>query len=244
MWEEAVKICHLSVLFVACAGLVFAQTPLLLRSTPPAPEEVLQALEALGLPPEFTATFSAALLSGFATGRATTTVSLLLLQDLVKLPRDQVLECLEVIRYALSQGFIVDTGLAGSSMMNEARKLLALGRSGEEIVSVLRARLGFLLATRSVLVRSGLISPPVMDPQVPATSADRVVLELAWAVGDFILWEGGSPGDPRFLGYVQDRLNRLSALGVCPMEAGKIASALTPAMLAEIVQLAFQPERR
>jgi len=68
-------------------------------------------------------------LVGFQTGRATTTVTLLLLQDLAKIPKDQAEQTLEILRYALSQGFIVDTGLTGSSMMNEVRKLLALGRS-------------------------------------------------------------------------------------------------------------------
>ncbi len=225
-------------------GLGFGQAVLPFSAQPPSPAEVLQALQALDFSPEFEATLSAAFLSGFRTGRATTTVTLLLLQDLSKLPKGEAEQCLEILRYALSQGFIVDTGLTGSSMMNEARKLLALGRSGEEIVRVLSLRLGFLLATRSVLVRSGLIPPPMLEPEAPAKPEDRVVLELAWSVGDFVLWEGGSPGDPRFLGYVQSRLNRLSALGVCPMEAGKVSALLTPAMLAEIVQLAFQPERR
>lgn len=238
------RILPLSLLAGIVTGLVFGETAPPFSAPPPSPEEVLQSLQTLELSPEFTATLSAALLSGFRTGRATPTVALLLLQDLAKLPKEEAEHCLEIIRYALSQGFIVDPGLAGSSMMNEARKLLALGRSGEEIVRVLSLRLGFLLATRSVLVRSGLIPPPILDPEVPVTPNDRAVLELAWAVGDFILWEGGSPQDPRFLGYVQNRLNRLAALGVFPAEAGKITASLTPAMLAEIAQLAFQPERR
>lgn len=238
------RILPLSLLVGIVVGLVFGETVPPFSAPPPSPEEVLQSLQTLGFSPEFTATLSAALLSGFRTGRATPTVTLLLLQDLAKLPKEESEQCLEVLRYALSQGFIVDTGPAGSSMMNEARKLLALGRSGEEIARVLGLRLGFLLATRSVLARSGLIPPPVLNPEAPVTPNDRVVLELAWAAGDFVLWGGGSPTDPRFLGYVQNRLNRLAALGVCPAEAGKVSAALTPAMLAEIVQLAFQPERR
>jgi hypothetical protein len=225
-------------------GLVFGESVLPLSAQAPSPAEVLNYLAEMGFSQEFTAALSAALLVGFQTGRATTTVTLLLLQDLAKIPKDQAEQTLEILRYALSQGFIVDTGLTGSSMMNEVRKLLALGRSGEEITRVLSLRLGFLLATRSILTRYGLILGSTASPDAPITPTDRLVLELAWACGDFILWEGGGPSDPRFLPFVQERLNRLCIVGVLPAEAGKIGAALTPEALQEIVRLAFQPERR
>jgi hypothetical protein len=199
----------------------------------------------MGFSPEFTQALSVALLASFNSGRATTTVTYYLFQDLARLPKDQAEQALEIIRYALSQGFIVDTGLAGSSMMNEARKLLVLGRSGEEIVRVLGLRLGFLVATRSVLTRYGLISLSEIGPGVPLTPVDRLILELAWAVGDFVLWESGALHDPRLFGFVQGRLNRLASLGVLsPDVTGRVAAALTPTILEEIVRLAFQPERR
>lgn len=211
----------------------------------PSPNDVLAFLAGMGFSPEFTAALSTALAAGFQTGRATTTVTLLLLQDLTKIPKDKAEGILEVLRYALSQGFIVDTGLAGSSMMNEARKLLALGRSGEEISGVLSLRLGFLLATRAVLAHYGLVPGTVVGPEAPLTPTDRLILELAWALGDFILWEGGSPQDPRILPYVQGRLSRLAALGVIPSALAEgTAAALTQNILAEIARLAFQPERR
>ncbi len=239
------RIFLLSLLVTFWAGFAFPEALLPLAASPPSPAEVLQFLEGMGFAPEFTAALSAALLSGFKSGRATTTVTLLLLQDLAKIPQEQAEGILEIIRYALSQGFIVDTGLTGSSMMNEVRKLLALGRSGQEIFRVLGLRLGFLQATRAVLVGHGLLPSSAPGPEAPLTPADRVVLETAWAVGDFILWEGGSPDDPRFLGYVQGRLNRLATLGVCPAGmAQEISAALTPGILAEIVRVVFQPERR
>lgn len=225
-------------------GLAWGQT-VSPAGPPPAPEEVLQFLSGMGFSPEFTAALTSTLSAGFKSGRTTTTVTLLLLQDLTKVPRDQAEQALEIVRYALSQGFIVDTGLTGSSMLNEVRKLLTLGRDWEEVLRILSLRLGFLLATRSVLGRHGLITVGALGPEVPLTSADRLVLELSWAVGDFILWEGGSASDPRFLGYVQGRLNRLVALGVlCSEDTGRVTAALTPTLLEEIVQLVFQPERR
>ena len=226
------------------AGFVFGEAVFPLTAPAPSPAEVLNYLAEIGFSQEFTTALSTTLLLGFQTGRATTTVTLLLLQDLAKIPKEQAEQTLEILRYALSQGFIVDTGLTGSSMMNEARKLLALGRSGEEISRVLSLRLSFLLATRDVLGRYGLMPGSPASPDAPITPTDRLILELAWACGDFILWEGGGPSDPRFLPFVQERLNRLCAVGVLPAEAGRIGAALTPEILQEIVRLVFQPERR
>lgn len=239
------RIFLLSLLLISLAGSALPQAILPSAAPPPSPEEVLQFLEGMGFTPGFTAALSTALLSGFKTGRATTTVTFLLLQDLALIPREQAEEILEIIRYALSQGFIVDTGLTASSMMNEVRKLLALGRSGEEISRVLGLRLAFLLATRNVLLGHGLLPPSTPSPEAPLTPADRLILELAWALGDFILWEGGSPEDPRFLEYVRGRLNRLATLGVCPLDmAQEVSAALSPNILAEIVRFVFQSERR
>ncbi|MEN3010203.1 MAG: hypothetical protein ABDI20_04365 [Candidatus Bipolaricaulaceae bacterium] len=220
--------------------------PVVLPSSPcPAPEEVLQFLLGMNLAPEFRAAVAGALSAGMATGRATPTVSLLLLQDLARLPREAAERILEVIRFALAQGFIVDTGLAGSSMMNEARKLLALGRKPEEIEAVLRMRLAVLLATRSVLSRSGVVAASPAPPDKPLPPEERFVLEVAWAVGDFVLWEGGSFADPRLFPFVQGRLNRLCSVGVLSAEqCQRSVVALTPEMLQEIGRLAFQPERR
>jgi|GEM_PF-923528 len=237
------RIALLSLLFLALSLLAVSQGIAIPLRTP-APEEVLGFLAGMNLPPAFKSALAEAFTSAFATGRATTTVTLLLLQDLTAIPPDKAERGLEIIRYAISQGFIVDTGLSGSSMMNEARKLLALSRTWEEIEYVLSLRLNFLLATRSTLARYGLIQLGKIGPDVPLTPADRLVLEVAWAVGDFVLWEGGDPGDPRILAFVQERLNRLCSVGVLPAEAAKLMAALTPEMLQEIVRLVFQPMER
>ena len=237
------RIALLSLLFLSLSLLAVSQGIAIPLRTP-APEEVLGFLAGMNLPPAFKAALAEAFTSAFATGRATTTVTLLLLQDLTAIPPDKAERGLEIIRYAISQGFIVDTGLSGSSMMNEARKLLALSRTWEEIEYVLSLRLNFLLATRSTLARYGLIKLGKIGPDVPLTPADRLVLEVAWAVGDFVLWEGGDPGDPRILAFVQERLNRLCSVGVLPAEAAKLMAALTPEMLQEIVRLVFQPMER
>lgn len=238
------RIALLSLLFWALGLASLGQT-FPLAQAPPTAEEVLTFLSGMGLSPEFTAAFSSALSAAFRSGRATTVVTLLLLQDLAKLPAERAEGVLEIIRYALAQGVIVDTGLAGSSMMNEARKFLALGRGCEEMERVLGLRLGLLLATRSALLRYGLIQLGPIGPETPVTPTDRLILEVAWAVGDFLLWEGGNPADPRFLGYVRERLNRLGAVGVLAAEeSGRIVAALTLEILQEIARIAFQPERR
>jgi len=237
------RIALLSLLFLALSLLAVSQGIVIPLRTP-APEEVLGFLAGMNLPPAFKSALAEAFTSAFATGRATTTVTLLLLQDLTTIPPDKAERGLEIIRYAISQGFIVDTGLAGSSMINEARKLLALGRAWEEIEYVLGLRLNFLLATRSTLARYGLIQVGKIGPDVPLTPADRFVLEVAWAVGDFVLWEGGDPGDPRILTFVQERLNRLCGVGVLPADVAQLAAALTPEILHEIVRLVFQPMER
>lgn len=220
--------------------------PVVVPAAPkPSAEEVLQFLAGMNLSPEFRAALASVLRAGLATGRATPTVSLLLLQDLAPLPREVSERLLEVIRFALAQGFIVDTGLSGSSMMNEVRKLLALGRQPEEIEAVLRVRLAVLLATRSVLLRYGLVATPPTPPDQPLPPEERFVLEVAWAVSDFLLWEGGAPSDPRLFAFVQARLNRLCSVCVLSEEqCQRNVASLTPEMVQEIGRLAFQPERR
>lgn len=237
------RIALLSLLFLAFS-LFPASQGITIPLRVPTPEEVLSFLRGMNLPPEFKAALAEALTLAFRSGRATTTVTLLLLQDLTAIPADKAERGLEIIRYALSQGFIVDTGLAGSSMMNEARKLLALGRAWEEIEYVLSLRLNFLLATRNTSARYGLIHFGKIGPDVPLSPSDRFVLEVAWAVGDFVLWEGGNPGDPQILSFVRERLNRLAAVGVLPADAAKLTAALTLEILQEIVRLAFQPAER
>lgn len=241
MWEKAVLVVLLSLV----AFFAWAQ-PVIAPAVPsPAPEEVLVFLSGMSLSPEFRAAFASVLGPGLATGRATPTVSLLLLRDLAALPPGTAERLLEPIRFALAQGFLVDTGLTGSSMMNEVRKLLALGRQPEEIEGVLRIRLAMLLATRSVLSRHGLVASPPLAPDKPLPPEERFVLEAAWAVADFILWEGGTIADPRLFGFVQTRLNRLCAVGVISGEqCQRTLVALTLEMLQEIGRLAFQPERR
>lgn len=208
------------------------------------PEEVLHFLSGMDLSLEFRASFAEALRAGLTTGRATPAVSLLLLQDLAALPKEEVEIILEPIRLALAQGFIVDTG-ASSSMMNEVRKLLAVGGKPADIEAVLRVRLALLVATRNVLNRYGVVLSPPASPDAPLRPEERFVLEVAWAVGDFVLWEGGTFADPRLFQFVQGRLNRLCSVGVLsPEVCKKGVAALTPQMLQEIGRIAFQPERR
>ncbi len=231
---------------LSLVAVVALAQPVVVPTIPcPTPEEVLQFLAGMNLSPEFRGALASVLAAGLATGRATPTVSLLLLRDLSSLPREAAERLLEPIRFALAQGFIVDTGLTGSSMMNEVRKLLVLGRRPEEIEGVLKTRLAMLLATRSVLTRYGLVHAPPLPPDKPLPPEERFVLEVAWGVSDFLLWEGGTLTDPRLRTFVQTRLNQLCAVGVLSAEqCSWSATALTLEMFQEIGRLAFQPERR
>lgn len=230
-------------LSLTLAGLLLTLGQLLALASSPA--DVLNLLQGMNLSPEFTAALSAALTAGFSSGRATPANTLLLLQTLQKIEPEKAERILEIVRYALAQGFIVDPGPTGSSLVNEALKLFRFGRSAEEVEGVLSARVSLLVSTRSVLSRYGLITVGPVGPGVPLTPQDRLVLELAWAVGDLFLWKGRSPEDPQFLPDVQKEVNRMVGLGVVKKEAASpVLAALTPEMLQEIVRLAFPRERR
>ncbi|MFH1610112.1 MAG: hypothetical protein ABID40_05760 [Candidatus Bipolaricaulota bacterium] len=214
-----------------------AQFPL---SPPPPPGDVLAFLQTMEISPELKAAFAPVLGAGLTTGRATPQVSLLLLRQLAELASSQADEALAVFHQALERGFIVDTGLTGSSLMNGVLKLLQMGYPWEVVVSNLRLRYNLLVATQGVLLQYGIIGTGAQGPGGPLLPQDRLVLETAWAVGDFML---GQPREP-MEAFVRARLLNLCGSVFSKSTVDPLLAALTLELVQEIASRAFQPERR
>ncbi|HAZ27526.1 TPA: hypothetical protein DCY67_02760 [Candidatus Acetothermia bacterium] len=228
---------------VLAVGLVLfavgavSQVPL---SPPPAPEAVLAFLQTMAISPEVKAALGPVLGAGLATGRATPHVSLLLLRRLSELPPAQAEQVLAVFPRALERGFIVDTGLAGSSLMNDVLKLLMMGHPWELVVSNLWLRYSLLVAAQEVLLEHRVIGPGAQGPGGPLLPQDRLVLETAWAVGDFMLAQRREPMEA----FVRARLLNLRDSVLPASTVDPLLAVLTPELVQEIERRAFQPERR
>lgn len=217
-----------------------AQFPL---SPPPLPGEVLAFLQTMAISPELKAAFAPVLGAGLATGRATPQVSLLLLRQLAELASSQAEEALAVFRQALERGFIVDTGLTGSSLMNRVLMLLQMRKPWEEVVLYdLGLRYNLLVATQIVLSRYGLVGAGPQGPSGPLLPQDRLILETAWAVAE--VWGPvmpGQPGEP-MEAFVRARLLNLRGSVLAPSTVDPLLAALTPELVQEIASRgAFQP---
>ncbi len=215
---------------------VAAQYPL----APAAPGDVLAFLQTMSISAELKAALLPVLGSGLATGRATPQVSLLLLRQLAELPASQAEEALAVFHQALDRGFIVDTGLTGSSLMNGVLKLLQMGHPWETVIANLQLRYNLLVATQWVFLKYGIIGTGAQGPGGPLLPQDRLVLETAWAVGDFVL---GQPREP-MEAFVRARLLNLSGSVLSKSTVDPLLAVLTGELLQEIAGGAFQPERR
>lgn len=214
-----------------------AQFPL---SPPPPPGEVLAFLQTMAISPELKAAFGPALGAGLATGRATAQVSLLLLRQLSGLPPAQAEEALTVFHLALERGFIVDTGLTGSSMMNRVLMLVQMGKPWEVVVFDLELRYNLLVATQGVFLQYGIIGVGPQGPGGPLLPQDRLVLETAWAMAE--IWGTVLPGQPGkpLEAFVRARLLNLRGTVLAPTTVDPLLGVLTPEMVQEIVNRAFR----
>lgn len=209
-------------------------------SPPPLPGEVLAFLQTMAISPELKAAFGPALGAGLATGRATPQVSLLLLRQLSGLPPAQAEEALTVLHLALERGFIVDTGLTGSSMMNRVLMLVQMGRSWEVVVFDLELRYNLLVATQGVFLQYGIVGVGPQGPGGPLLPQDRLVLETAWAMAE--IWGTvlpGQPGEP-LEAFVRARLLNLRGTVLAPNTVDPLLAVLTPEMVQEIANRAFR----
>jgi len=198
------------------------------------PAQVLELLEALAASPAMKWQTRGGLAAAMEDGRLTPQVAYALFLKLQGLsPGDQE-AALQVLIEPLQGGYPLDR------LFNEALKGLRLSRPWPEVEGVIRLRVGLLKATGQVLERYGLLPQPGMRTD----NGERLVLEVAWAVGDHLV-AGGSPADTGGMSsLVKTRLARLRERVLPAWLVDPLLQAISPALLSELVGLALDQERR
>lgn len=218
---------------LAVAGLASGQVPLAPAASP---NDVLALLQSLSISPELKNELLEEVPSAMATGRLSPQVAVPFLQALSALPQTQIEQTLSIVREALGEKFIVDP------LLNETLKGLRLARPWPEVIGMLQLRLALLTATRTVLQAHGLL--PITPKGTSPFPSTKLVLELAWAIGDY-LSSGGSPADGATMeSMVRKRLVRLRGTALPPEVVDPLIAVLSPALVQEIAGLALNPERR
>ena len=218
---------------LAMAGLSSGQVPLAPAASP---NDVLALLQSLSISPELKSELLGEVSSALATGQLSPGVAVPFLQALSALPQAQIEQTLSIVREALGEKFIVDP------LLNETLKGLRLARPWPEVMGMLQLRLALLTATRTVLQAHGLV--PITPKGISPSPSTKLVLELAWAIGDY-LTSGGSPADGATMeSMVRNRLVRLRGTALPPEVVDPLIAVLSPALVQEIAGLALNPERR
>jgi len=218
---------------LAVAGLSSGQVPL---GPAASPNDVLALLQSLSISPELKSELLGEVSSALATGQLSPGVAVPFLQALSALPQAQIEQTLNIVREALGEKFIVDP------LLNETLKGLRLARPWPEVMGMLQLRLALLTATRTVLQAHGLV--PITPKGTSPSPFTKLVLELAWAIGDY-LTSGGSPADGATMeSMVRNRLVRLRGTALPPEVVDPLIAVLSPALVQEIAGLALNPERR
>jgi hypothetical protein len=207
-------------------------------------DEVLQLVQGLAIPDDLKAQVQAELVAAMAEGRLTPGVAYAFLSEVQSLSPGEQTDAMTMLVHALQGGFILDP------LLNEALKGLRLNRPWPEVAGVLGLRINLLVAAQQVLGSQGLLASPAPQYGFRTTSASgppptaELVLETAWAIGDFLV-AGGSPADLiPMTSLVETRLSRLRDR-ILPAElVDPVLEALSPALIQEIVELALNPERR
>lgn len=207
------------------AGAV-AQVPL---APSPSPEEVLNFLQGMPISHEIKAALTPVFAAGLATKRATTAVSLPFLRQMATVPRAQAEEVLKVIHQALERGFMVD------ALMNDVLKVVQMGQPWEAVMTNLRIRYNLLVASQQVLIQYGIIGVGPQGPGGPLLPQDRLVVEMAWAVGDFLLGQPREPLDA----FVRARFRKLRGAVLDASIVDPLLAALTPELVQQIAGRAY-----
>lgn len=229
-------------LLLVVVGMAWGQVPL---APEVPPEEVLALVRALEIPDELKVGAQLELSPAMAEGRLTPGVAFAFLSEVQGLSPGEQADALAMLVQGLEQGFILDP------LLNEALKGLRLNRPWPEVAGVLELRVNLLVATQQVLESRGLLSPPVGTPlyelrttQSGISPAMQLVLETAWAIGDFLV-AGGSPADVvPMASLLKSRLSRLRDWGLPSQLVDPVLESLSPILVQEIVELALNPERR
>lgn len=208
------------------AAGAWAQVPL---GPSPSAEEVLSFLQRMAISPELKAVVTPVLGAGLGTGRATTRVTMTFLQQLSTQARAQAEEALTVVHRALERGFMVD------ALMNDVLKVLQMGQPWEAVMTNLKVRYNLLVATQQVLLGYGVIGVGPQGPGGPLLPQDRLILETAWAVGD---WLFGQPRET-LEAYVRSRLLRSRGMIPDPNLVDRLLAVLTPELVQQIASRAY-----
>ena len=218
---------------LAVAGLASGQVP---QAPAASPNDVLALLQSLPISPELKSELLGEVPSALATGQLSPGVAVPFLQALSALPQAQIEQTLSIVCEALGEKFIVDP------LLLETLKGLRLARPWPEVMGMLQLRLALLTATRTVLQAHGLV--PITPKGTSPSPSTKLVLELAWAIGDY-LTSGGSPADGATMeSMVRNRLVRLRGTALPPEVVDPLIAVLSPALVQEIAGLALSPERR
>ncbi len=210
------------ILLVFAVGAI-AQVTL---SPPPAAGEVLDFFQTMVISPDLKAKFAPVLATGLSAGRASSQYALPFLQQLSVQPSAQAEEALAVIHRALERGFIVDP------LMNDVLKGLQMRQPWERVKANLGIRYNCLVAAQHVLLQYGIIGIGPQAPGGPLLPQDRLVLETAWAVGDYYFVQPQETLEA----YVRSRLLKLRGSVLDPSVVDPLLAVLTQDLVQQIYQ--------
>lgn len=214
--------------FAALLALAFAvggtaQVPL---SPSPTPTEVLDFLQTMPVSPQLKSALAPVLSVGLATKRASSQFALPFLRQLSVRPAAQAEEALTVIHRALQRGFIVDP------LMTEVLKGLQMGQPWERVREILWIRYNSLVAAQQVLLRHGIVGVGSQAPGGPLLDQDRLILEMAWAVGDYHFVQPQETLEA----YVRARFLKLRGPVLPPNLVDPLLAVLTQDLVQQIYQ--------
>ena len=195
-------------------------------SPPPAAGEVLDFLQTMLICPDLRAKFAPVLATGLSAGRASSQYALPFLQQLSVQPSAQAEEALAVIHRALERGFIVDP------LMNDVLKGLQMRQPWERVKANLGIRYNSLVAAQHVLLQYGIIGIGPQAPGGPLLPQDRLVLEMAWAVGDYYFVQPQETLEA----YVRSRLLKLRGSVLDTSVVDPLLAVLTQDLVQQIYQ--------
>ncbi len=195
-------------------------------SPPPAAGEVLDFLQTMLICPDLKAKFAPVLATGLSAGRASSQYALPFLQQLSVQPSAQAEEALAVIHRALERGFIVDP------LMNDVLKGLQMRQPWERVKANLGIRYNSLVAAQHVLLQYGIIGIGPQAPGGPLLPQDRLVLEMAWAVGDYYFVQPQETLEA----YVRSRLLKLRGSVLDTSVVDPLLAVLTQDLVQQIYQ--------
>jgi hypothetical protein len=209
--------------------LVFAYVGAMAQVTlspPPAAGEVLDFLQTMLICPDLRAKFAPVLATGLSAGRVSSQYALPFLQQLSVQPSAQAEEALAVIHRALERGFIVDP------LMNDVLKGLQMRQPWERVKANLGIRYNSLVAAQHVLLQYGIIGIGPQAPGGPLLPQDRLVLEMAWAVGDYYFVQPQETLEA----YVRSRLLKLRGSVLDTSVVDPLLAVLTQDLVQQIYQ--------